>query len=67
MKISEVTDLKELNYPGNIGVMEMAKFYQIASSEEKSQMKELLANKKTDEAWELLQHVAKTKLQDIRN
>lgn len=63
MKISEVINLNELNYPGNIGMMEMFRFFQIATDEMKQIMKNLLAQGKTDEAWELLQKVTGMKLQ----
>lgn len=49
--------LDELVYPGNIGVMEMVKFYKICTPEQKLQMKQLLADHKQDEAWALLKQV----------
>jgi hypothetical protein len=52
----------ELGYPGNIGMMEMYKFHQVATPEEKALMRELIADKKNKEAWELLQRVTNTKL-----
>jgi hypothetical protein len=58
----KLADIMEASYPGNIGVMEMVKFYQIASDDQKAKMKELLANKKTMEAWKFLQRVVKVKL-----
>lgn len=62
MKIDEVV-LNELDYPGNIGMMEMAKFYQVASPEQKMLMKKLIAENKIDQAWELLQQVSGMRLQ----
>lgn len=52
----------EAYYKGNIGVMEMVKFYQKADPEEKIKMKKLIADKKYDEAWEFLQQVTNTAL-----
>lgn len=63
MKIDEVV-LNELNYPGNIGMMEMAKFYQVATPEQKLLMKKLIAENKIDQAWELLKQVSGVKLQN---
>lgn len=54
--------LTELGYKGNIGVMEMFKFMQIATPEQKALMKQLIQDKKTEEAWKLLQDVTDTKL-----
>jgi hypothetical protein len=62
MKVNEVV-INELDYPGNIGMMEMAKFYQVASPEQKVLMKQLIAANKIDQAWELLQQVSGMKLQ----
>lgn len=56
--------LTELGYKGNIGIMEMVKFMQVATPEEKALMKQLIQDKKTDEAWELLQKVTGVKLNE---
>jgi pentatricopeptide repeat protein len=63
MKVNEFVVLNELNYPGNIGVMEMVKFYKVASPEQKTLMKSLIAAGKTEEAWQLLQQVTQQQLQ----
>lgn len=55
--------LIELRYPGNLGMMEMFKFYQVASDEQKTEMKALLAQKDMRGAWELLQKVTGVKLE----
>ena len=60
----ESVELNELSYSGNIGIMEMVKFYQKASEAEKSQMKKLLESKKSAEALKLLEKVTGTKLQE---
>lgn len=53
--------IKELSYPGNIGMMELMKFQKVATPEEKVRMKLLLSTDKKA-AWELLQSVVGTKL-----
>ena len=55
--------LHELKYPGNIGMMEMYKFYQVATPSEKTKMKELI-NSDPKAAWEFLQAVTKSGLDD---
>jgi len=62
MKLPLLETLAEATYKGNIGMMEMFKFYQIASDQQKEEMKRLLAVGKQDEAWELLKSVTGTKL-----
>lgn len=62
MKLPLLETLAEATYKGNIGMMEMFKFYQIASDQQKEEMKRLLADGKQDEAWTLLQSVTGTKL-----
>lgn len=53
----------EAAYTGNIGAMEMMKFYQIATPEQKLLLKTLIAKGKKSEAWELVQQLAGIKLQ----
>jgi hypothetical protein len=55
-------NLLEASYEGNLGMMEMFKFYEVATPEQKQQMKSLLQNEKQEDAWELLQQVTKVKL-----
>lgn len=47
----------EASYAGNIGAMEVFKFYQKATPDEKIQFDRLIARKKYDKAWELVQTV----------
>lgn len=54
--------ISEEAYVGNIGVMEMVKFYRIATPEQISKMKTLISSKKTEEAWEFMQKVLRVKL-----
>lgn len=63
MRLQELKKLDEASYPGNIGMMEMFKFYQKATQDQKSKMKKLLDGKHFDEAWEFLQQVTGVKLQ----
>lgn len=62
MNFKVYLSLHEASYEGNIGMMEMFKFYQIATPEQKTQMKKLIFDKKTEAAWELLQKVTGVKL-----
>ena len=62
MKLEEIVML-EAAYKGNIGMMEMFKFYQKATPAEKAKMKQLLDAKKFDDAWEFLQEVTGMKLE----
>lgn len=61
MRLQEVS-LAEASYAGNIGMMEMFRFYQVATPEQKAEMKQLLSGGKQDAAWELLQRVTGVKL-----
>jgi len=54
--------LREAAYAGNIGIMELIKFKQKATPEQKKHFEELLAKKKNKEVWDLVQHVTGVKL-----
>lgn len=54
--------LDEASYTGNIGMMELAKFYSKASSKDKSMLQSLIRHKKNKEAWSLVQDVTGVKL-----
>jgi len=60
--LSEICLVTEAAYRGNIGVMEMVKFYQLASPEQKALMRDLIAQHRDKEAWALLQSVTGVKL-----
>lgn len=62
-KQTEEVNLDELSYEGNIGAMEVAKFYKIADTDQKKELKEFIRQKKFREAWQLVQKVTKEKLQ----
>lgn len=52
----------EAVYPGNIGMMEMFKFYQVASTAQKQLMAKYIQDKVFDKAWELLKQVTGVQL-----
>lgn len=54
----------EAKYRGNIGMMEMVRFYRIATDEEKAHLKRLIAAGRQEEAWKLLQKVTGMELED---
>jgi predicted chitinase len=53
----------EASYEGNIGAMELAKFFRIADDQQKKLLKELIAKNKKGLAWKLIQDVVGVKLQ----
>ena len=56
--------ISELAYKGNIGIMELMKFLQVATPEQKELMKKLLAEKKNKEALMLLKTVTGVELRE---
>ena len=53
----------EASYPGNIGMMELAKFFNMADDEQKTLFKQLLEKGKKGLAWKLVQDIVGVKLQ----
>lgn len=53
----------EASYPGNIGVMELTKFFQKADDQQKELFKKLLEKGKKGLAWKLVQDTVGVKLQ----
>ena len=53
----------EAGYPGNVGAMEMAKFFRIAGPKEKDLLKVLIQRKDYSRAWALIQGITGVKLQ----
>lgn len=53
----------EASYPGNLGMMELAKFFQTADNKQKSLFQELLQQGKKGLAWKLVQDTVGVKLQ----
>ena len=62
MKLPLLETLAEASYVGNLGMMEMFKFHQVATDEQKSKMRELIRAGKQSEAWQFLQRVTGIKL-----
>lgn len=56
------TELREASYVGNIGILELIKFYTNATPEVAAKVKALIASKKDKEAWDIVQQVTGTKL-----
>lgn len=56
------TEFIEASYKGNLGMMEMMKFFKVATPEEKELMKRLIAQGDQESAWKLLQQVTDTEL-----
>lgn len=54
--------LNEAAYAGNIGIMELIKFKQKATAEQKKKFDELLGKKKNREVWDLVQQVTGVQL-----
>ena len=48
---------REASYPGNIGMMELAKFFSMADEEQKTLFKQLLERGKKGLAWKLVQDI----------
>jgi len=53
----------EASYPGNLGMMELAKFFQLADDKQKEIFKQLLEKGKKGLAWKLVQDTVGVKLQ----
>jgi len=60
MQINDI--LQEASYPGNIGAMEVFKFYQTASDGEKEQLASMLDKNEITNAWELIKDVTGVQL-----
>lgn len=55
-------EMAEAAYDGNIGIIEMMKFYKIASADQVAKLKELIASGKKSAAWDLIEKVTGVKL-----
>ena len=53
----------EASYAGNLGLMELLKFHQLATKEQSDKVKELIAKNRHIDAWAIVQNVSGTKLQ----
>ena len=54
--------ITEAGYTGNIGIMELVKFQQKASPEQKKMLQSYIDKKKVKDAWKLVQDVTGMKL-----
>ena len=52
-------------YKGNLGLMEMFKFYEIATDEQKEHMEKLIYSGQNPAAWEYLQKVTGMELEPV--
>ena len=55
--------LIEASYTGNLGLMELLKFHQLATKEQSDKVKELISKNQHMDAWTIVQNVSGTKLQ----
>ena len=62
MKFTDFKDLMEASYSGNIGIMELIKFKQKATQEQKKTFDDHVKNKRNKEAWKMVQDVTGVKL-----
>ena len=53
----------EASYAGNLGLMELLKFHQLASKEQSDKVKELISKNRHIDAWAIVQNVSGTRLQ----
>ena len=54
--------IEEAAYKGNLGMMEMMKFFEVATAEQKTKLKKLIADKNQSAAFKLIQDVTGMKL-----
>lgn len=66
MKLTDIL-LREAAYPGNIGVVEVFKFYHIATDDERETFEDLLQQHKMTDAWDLIQNVTGVHLDHIQS
>jgi len=52
----------EASYVGNVGIMELIKFHQVATKQQSDQIKDHIKNNEHAKAWDLVQRVTKMKL-----
>ena len=63
LRLVKDNGVTEAAYTGNIGIMELAKFFDIATLEEKTLFKQLMNIDEKNKAWKLIQKVTGVKLQ----
>jgi hypothetical protein len=74
MKITEIitesakidTSVNEASYEGNVGIMELIKFKQTATSEQRQQFTKLMNDGDIEGVWQLVQDVTGVKLHPMK-
>ena len=66
-KVCSISILSETSYKGNIGIMELVKFYKIAPKDMTDKLLDLIKADKNREAWLLVQKVTGVKLKENLN
>lgn len=61
--MKEISTLSELIYNNNAGVMEIGKFFNVATQEQEDTLLDLMKNGKTKEAWNFIENVLGIKFQ----
>ena len=61
-RIQMFKSMNEASYEGNIGIMELVKFFQLATDKQKKKFDDYVKNKNNKEAWKLVQQVTGVKL-----
>ena len=57
--------LLEIAYEGNVGLHEMAQFFQVATPDEVKQFEDLMERNDIPQGWELVQRVVGTRLKGL--
>ena len=65
LRSKKINFLLEIAYQGNVGLHEMAKFFQVATPEEVKQFEQLMERDDIPNAWELVQRVVGVRLQGL--
>lgn len=55
ISFKDYTELKEASYAGNIGIMELIKFYEKATPDLVKRVKDLIAKRDNAAAWDIVQ------------
>lgn len=55
--------LIEASYAGNLGLIELVKFHQLATKQQSDEVKRLISNGQHSAGWRIVQDVTNTRLQ----
>jgi len=58
-----VIKLSELSYKGNVGIMELVEFFKRSSPSQKRRFDSLVAAKRYEEAWKMVEKILGTTLE----